>query len=150
MPQSLASLLVHLVFSTKDREPWLTEPIRDELHAYIGGVVAGAGGVLLRAGSVSDHIHLLISHPRTSSPADLVKEIKIASSKWLKQRDRRFAGFHWQAGYGIFSLSTSHRDALETYIANQADHHRKVGFQEEYRRMLQKNGIEWDEKYVWD
>lgn len=150
MPQSLASLLVHLVFSTKDREPWLTESIRDELHAYIGGVVAGAGGVLLRAGSVSDHIHLLISHPRTSSPADLVKEIKIASSKWLKQRDRRFAGFHWQAGYGIFSLSTSHRDALETYIANQADHHRKVGFQEEYRRMLQKNGIEWDEKYVWD
>ena len=79
-----------------------------------------------------------------------MKEIKIASSKWLKQRDRRFAGFHWQAGYGIFSLSTSHRDALETYIANQADHHRKVGFQEEYRRMLQKNGIEWDEKYVWD
>ncbi len=150
MPQSLASLLVHLVFSTKDREPWLTDAIRDELHAYIGGIVASTVGVLLRAGSVTDHIHLLISHPRTMSPADLVKEIKIGSSKWLKQRDKHFSGFHWQSGYGIFSISPSDRAALEKYIAGQAEHHRKATFKEEYRRLLTKYGVAWDEKYVWD
>jgi putative transposase len=150
MPQSLASILVHLVFSTKNREPWLADAIRDELHAYIGGAVASTGGVLLRAGSVADHIHLLIAHPRTVSPADLVKEIKIGSSKWLKQRDPGLAGFHWQGGYGIFSISPGHRAAVEQYLAGQAEHHRKVSFQDEYRRMLSKYGVEWDEKYIWD
>ncbi len=150
VPQSLASLLVHLVFSTKDREPWLLDSFRDQLHAYIGGIVSGHGGVLLRAGSVADHIHLFISHPRTITPAELVKEIKIASSKWIKDHDRRLAGFHWQAGYGMFSISPSHREALEKYIAGQAEHHRQITFQDEYRRMLAKYGVEWDEKYVWD
>lgn len=150
VPQSLSSLLVHLVFSTKNREPWLTDSVRDELHAYIGGTISNERGVLLNAGSVSDHIHLLISHPRTIAPANLVETIKTASSKWIKDRDRRFAGFHWQSGYGIFSISPSHRPALEKYIAGQAEHHRKVTFQDEYRRMLKKNGIEWDERYVWD
>jgi putative transposase len=105
---------------------------------------------LLKAGSVSDHIHLLISHPRTIAPANLVETVKTASSKWIKDRDRRFAGFHWQSGYGIFSISPSHRPALEKYIAGQAERHRKVTFQDEYRRMLEKYGVEWDERYVWD
>ncbi|MBL9154855.1 MAG: transposase [Verrucomicrobiales bacterium] len=81
MPQSLAQILVHLVFSTKNREPWLTDAIRDELHAYIGGIVENQKGTLLKAGSVSDHIHLLIAHPRTCTPSDLVQEIKTGSSK---------------------------------------------------------------------
>lgn len=150
MPQSLASLLVHIVFSTKDRQPFIPDEIRDDLHAYIGGIVADCGGVLLCAGSVPDHIHLLVSHPRTLAPADLVREIKIGSSKWIKRRDPRLARFHWQGGYGMFSISPSHREALEKYIANQAEHHRVTGFQEEYRKLLTRYGVEWDERYVWD
>ncbi len=128
----------------------LDDAIRDELHAYIGGIVQNLHGTLLKAGFVADHIHLLIAHPRTCAPSDLVKEIKTGSSKWLKTRGARYADFHWQAGYGFFSISPAHRPALEQYIANQAEHHRKVTFQEEYRRLLNKYGIEFDEQYVWD
>jgi len=124
MPQSLSQILIHLVFSTKNRESWLGDDIRDELHAYIGGIVENKKGTLLKAGSVADHIHLLIAHPRTSAPSDLVQEIKTGSSKWLKTKGARYADFHWQSGYGIFSISPTHRRALEEYIANQAEHHR--------------------------
>src|SRR5215216_145430 len=117
MPQSLAQILVHVVFSTKNREAFLELSIRDELHAYIGGIVAHHDGLLLEAGSVSDHIHLLLAHPRTRAPADLIQEIKTGSSKWLKTRGRRYASFHWQNGYGIFSVSPSHRPAVEAYLA---------------------------------
>lgn len=150
MPQSLAQILVHLVFSTKNREAVLGDAIRDELHAYIGGIVENQKGTLLKAGSVGDHIHLLIAHPRTCAPSDLVQEIKTGSSKWLKTKDARYVGFHWQAGYGMFSISPTHRAAVEAYIANQSEHHRKVTFQEEYRRLLSIYGIEFDERYVWD
>ena len=150
MPQSLAQILVHLVFSTKNREAVLGDAIRDELHAYIGGIVENQKGTLLKAGSVGDHIHLLIAHPRTCAPSDLVQEIKTGSSKWLKTKDARYVGFHWQAGYGMFSISPTHRAAVEAYIANQSEHHRKVTFQEEYRRLLSIYGIEFDEHYVWD
>lgn len=150
MSQSLAQILVHLVFSTKNREALLADDIRDELHAYIGGIVESQKGSLLKAGSVEDHIHLLMAHPRTSAPSDLVQEIKTGSSKWLKSKGARYAHFHWQSGYGIFSISPIHRAALEDYIGNQAEHHRIGTFQEEYRRLLQKYGIEYDERYVWD
>lgn len=150
MPQSLAQILVHLVFSTKNREPSLADGIRDELHAYIGGIVENQQGTLLKSGSVADHIHLLIAHPRTCAPSDLVKEIKTGSSKWLKTKSARYAEFHWQGGYGIFSISPTHRPAVEQYIGNQAEHHRQVTFQEEYRQLLNKYGIQFDERYVWD
>lgn len=150
MPQSLAQILVHLVFSTKNREALLADDIRDELHAYIGGIVENQKGTLLKAGSVADHIHLLIAMPRTCAPADLVQEIKTGSSKWLKTKGSQYANFHWQGGYGIFSISPSHRPALENYIRNQAAHHRRVIFQEEYRHLLQKYTIQYDERYVWD
>ncbi len=150
MPQSLAQILVHLVFSTKNREASLGDDIRDELHAYIGGIVENQKGTLLKAGSVADHIHLLITHPRTCAPSELVQEIKTGSSKWLKTKAARYADFHWQSGYGIFSISPSHRLALERYIAGQAEHHRVVTFQEEYRRFLEKYSIQFDERYVWD
>ncbi len=150
MSQSLAQIMLHLVFSTKDREPILDDKIRDELHAYIGGIIANEKGTLLKCGSVPDHIHLLIILPRTISVADLVQEIKTGSSKWLKTKGHRYGNFHWQGGYGIFSISPSHRSALETYIGNQAEHHRKETFQDEYRRLLAKYKIEFDERYVWD
>jgi REP element-mobilizing transposase RayT len=150
VPQSLAQIIVHLVFSTKNREPWLDDGIRDDLHAYIGGIVKAHRGELLRAGSMPDHIHLLLAHPRTCSPAEMVQEIKTGSSKWLKTRGSPYANFRWQNGYGIFSASPAHRSALETYLANQAEHHRTVTFQDEYRRLLAKYGVAFDERYVWD
>jgi putative transposase len=152
MPQSLAQILVHLVFSTKYREPILGDDIRDELHAYIGGIVANQKGTLLKAGSVADHIHLLIVHPRTCSPAELVQDIKTGSSKWIKTKGTRYATFRWQGGYGIFSVGYHPRDraVVERYIANQAVHHRKKTFQHEYRTMLEKDNIPFDERYVWD
>jgi REP element-mobilizing transposase RayT len=150
VPQSLAQIFVHVVFSTKKRESVLDDSIRPELHDYFGGIIKNLDGALLAAGSVADHIHLLISHPRTCAPAELVQEIKIGSSKWLKARGPRYRGFHWQAGYGMFSVSPSHRPALEKYLERQAEHHRKVSFQDEYRNLLGKYGIEYDERYVWD
>lgn len=150
MPQSLAQILVHLVFSTKNREPLLGDDIRDELHAYIGGIVEKQKGTLLKAGSVADHIHLLIVHPRTCAPSELVQDIKMGSSKWLKSKGAQYVNFHWQGGYGIFSISSTHRPALEQYIGNQAEHHRKATFQEEYRQLLERYGIQFDERYVWD
>ncbi|MES2695485.1 MAG: IS200/IS605 family transposase [Verrucomicrobiota bacterium] len=150
MPQSLGQILLHLVFSTKNREPVLEASIHPELHAYIGGIVRHQNGDLLKAGSVADHIHLLLVHPRTISPADLVQDIKTSSSKWLKTVGPQYARFHWQSGYGIFSVSSSHRAAIESYLSAQAEHHRTVTFQEEYRQLLQKHGLAYDERYVWD
>lgn len=151
MPQSLDQIFVHLVFSTRKRERSLSDDVRDELHAYIAGIIRNHNGTLLKAGSVEDHIHLLLAHPRTIAPAELVKRIKTSSTKWLCEgKGERFRTFRWQAGYGIFSISPSHRASLEEYISNQAIHHRKETFQEEYRRLLQKYEIQFDERYVWD
>lgn len=150
MPQSLAQILVHFVFSTKNRERWMADSIRDDLHAYIGGIVAKLSGRLLAAGSVEDHIHLLVAHSRTASPAELVEAVKTGSSKWMKTKGPELAGFRWQSGYGAFSISPSHRPALERYIASQREHHRKTTFQEEYRRLLAKYQLPFDERYVWD
>jgi putative transposase len=150
VPQSLAQILVHVVFSTKNREPALADAVHTELHAYIGGIIAHHHGTLLKAGSVSDHMHLLIAHPRTSAPAELIQDIKTGSSKWIKSRGARYNQFHWQAGYGIFSVSASHRPDIASYFENQAEHHRRVSFQDEYRTMLRQYGIEYDERYVWD
>ena len=150
MAHSLANILVHLVFSTKSRQGLLNDAIRDDLHAYIGGIVGKMRGTLLKAGSVEDHIHLLIALPRTCSPADLVKEIKTGSSKWIKTQGDVYHDFHWQTGYGFFSISPSHKAALENYIANQAEHHKTITFKDEYRRLMKKYGMEWNEDYVWD
>jgi putative transposase len=150
MPQSLANILVHLVFSTKDREPLIDDLWRDELHGYIGGIIRRCGGDLLAANSVADHIHLFFPLPRTIAVADLVKEIKSGATKWIHEKFPRLGGFHWQAGYGVFSISPSHKPAVIRYIADQQEHHRNVSFQDEYRRLLEKYAIQYDERYVWD
>jgi len=149
MPQSLANLLTHLVFSTKDRMDWLEDEWRDDLHGYIGGNGRRCGADLLAANSVGDHIHLLFPLPRTFALADLVREIKTGATGWIRQKTRS-RRFHWQAGYGAFSVSPGHKVAVVRYIAGQQEHHRAVTFQEEYRRLLAKYGIEFDERYVWD
>lgn len=150
MPQSLANILVHLVFSTKDRTPWIADDWRDDLHGYIGGIIRRHGTDLLAAGSVEDHIHLLFPLPRTVAVAELVKEIKSGSTRWIHDSPSRPSAFRWQAGYGAFSISPVHKEVLLDYIAHQREHHATTTFQDEYRKLLAKYGIEHDERYVWD
>jgi REP element-mobilizing transposase RayT len=151
MPQSLAQIYLHIVFSTKDRRPFLQDKsIRDEAHNYLGGACNNLGCPVLRVGGVADHVHILCRLGRTLSVAELVKELKRVSSQWLKAKSPDLADFYWQNGYGAFSVSPGHVEALRAYIANQEEHHRQTTFQDEYRRLLTKYGLEWDERYVWD
>ncbi len=150
MPQSLSRILVHLVFSTKNREPFLTPGVQAELHPYVAGAFANLECPSLRVGGVEDHIHVLFGLSRTRTVADIVEAVKTGSSKWLKTKGPQFAGFHWQSGYGAFSVSQSDAEKVIEYIRNQAEHHRKTTFQEEYRRFLERYQISYDERYVWD
>ena len=151
MPQSLAKIYLHLVFSTKDRRPFLRERgLRQELHAYMAGACRQMNSPSLVVGGVEDHVHLLCFLSRTITIADLVKELKRESSKWIKTKSQKDADFRWQGGYGAFSISPAHVDDLRRYIENQEEHHRRESFQDEYRRLLKKYEVEYDERYVWD
>jgi putative transposase len=151
MPQSLANMIVHLVFSTKDREPWFTDAEKmHSMHAYLGAVSAKLDCPTITIGGVADHVHILARISRKTSLADWVKELKRASTVWIGEEWPEFATFHWQAGYGAFSVSQSNTDAVVEYILHQPEHHRTKTFQEEFRIILRKHGIEWDERYVWD
>jgi len=151
MPQSLAKILVHTVFSTKDRRPFLRDkPLREELHRYLGGILANHDCQPIIIGGVEDHVHILSTFSRTGTVAEMVKEIKRASSLWLKTKSPALRDFAWQNGYGIFSIGNSQVEAVRNYIAGQEDHHRKVSFQDELRELLKKCEIEFDERYMWD
>jgi len=151
MPQSLAQIYLHIVFSTKDRHPFLRDPkIREAAHAYLGGICNNLDCPVLRVGGSEDHVHILCRFGRTITVADLVKELKRESSKWLKAKSPELSDFFWQNGYGAFSVSPTHVEMLRKYIANQEEHHRNESFQDEYRRLLRKYGLEWDERYVWN
>ena len=150
MPQSLARLHVHLVFSTKNREPIITDAVRDPLHAYIATVLQNLGCAPVLINSVEDHAHLLFDLARTVSVSQTVEDVKKASSKWIKTQGPEFAGFAWQSGYGAFAVSESNVDAVREYIAHQREHHRRKSFQEEYRQFLERHRIAFDERYVWD
>jgi putative transposase len=149
MPQSLSYLLVHVIFSTKDRMPLLDDSIRPEVHAYLATVARNNGCECYRVGGVADHVHLAIRLSRTLAASDLIEALKTESSKWLKRRSPALAEFAWQAGYGIFSLGASDLEALIRYIDNQEEHHKTRTFQEEYRAFLKRYGVDFDEKYVW-
>ncbi len=150
MPQSLSRILVHLVFSTKYRERLLTPEIQDELHPYLAGTLDNIGCPSLQVGGVEDHVHLFFGLSRVRTIASVVETVKTSSSKWLKTKDPRLAGFHWQSGYGAFSVRASGADAVITYIRNQREHHRRATFEEEYRASLTRHGVAFDERYVWD
>ncbi|MFA5206178.1 MAG: IS200/IS605 family transposase [Lentisphaeria bacterium] len=151
MPQSLANVIIHLVFSTKDRAPVLGPAVLASLHAYLATVVREAGCDCPRVGGCADHVHLAIRLSQTESIAHLVEEIKTASSHWLKGRQLpELAGFSWQRGYGVFSVGPSDLAALLAYVDCQEEHHRTRTFQEEYRAFLSKYGVEHDERYMWD
>jgi REP element-mobilizing transposase RayT len=151
MPQSLSAVYIHLVFSTKDRRPFLRDiSIRNALHSYLGSISKQIECPPIIVGGVEDHIHLLARFGRTITQAEWVKELKRVSSLWLKERGREYADFEWQGGYADFSVSQSNLNPVTQYIAGQEEHHRKMGFQEELRALLRKHEIEWDERYLWD
>ena len=148
MAQSLAKLLVHLIFSTKNRQPLIAPQARSELHAYITGILKKLGCPSLQTGGTSNHIHVLFALARTRSISEVVEETKKSSSKWMKAQG--VAGFTWQAGYGAFSIGESQAKAVISYIARQEEHHRHITFEQEFRRFLDRYGVEYDERYVWD
>ena len=150
MPQSLSSILIHLIFSTENREPCITEVIEKELHPYMAKIFRELKSPSLTIGGTDDHVHILFSLGRTLTIADLVEEVKTDSSKWIKTKGQQFENFYWQRGYGAFSIGQSQAAALKRYIARQRIHHQRVTFQDEYRKFLKSYGIDYDERYVWD
>ena len=151
MAQSLAKILLHLVFSSKERRPFLKDhALREELHRYLGGILTNLECQPLIIGGVEDHVHLLFALSRTCTLADAVKELKRSSTVWLKTKSPMLSDFAWQNGYGVFSIGQSQVEDVRAYIAGQEEHHRKISFQEEFRRLLQRYEIAFDERYVWD
>jgi len=150
MPQSLAQIYVHIIFSTKERRPFINERIEPELFAYMGDTLKRCGGVPFLINGTADHVHLLSSLPRTMALSKYIEEIKRNSSRWIKTKDSQYEKFAWQGGYGAFSVSRSRKDSVVHYIAGQKDHHKTVTFKEEFIAFLQKYGIEYDEQYLWD
>lgn len=151
MAQSLSKILIHTVFSTKSRRAYFGDKsIREELHRYLGGILANLDCQPLIVGGVADHVHLLSTLSRTRQAADVIKEVKRGSTLWLKTKHAAFADFSWQKGYGVFSIGESQVPAVTRYIVDQESHHRTISFQEEFRTLLRRYGIEYDERYVWD
>jgi putative transposase len=151
MSQSLVQIYVHIVFSTKHRRPFLKDKeFRERTHAYLAGICKNIGCPALIVGGVEDHVHLLCRLGKRIAVADFIRDLKRDSSKWVKEERTDLSEFHWQSGYGAFSISPGHVEALKRYIANQEEHHRQETFQDEFRRLCEKYGLEIDERYVWD
>ncbi|WP_107038414.1 IS200/IS605 family transposase [Brumimicrobium mesophilum] len=150
MPQSLPNHYIHIVFSTKNREPLIHPPFEKELHAYIAGICNSLECKVLIVGGYTDHIHILCMHSPKIAFMVLMQKIKANSSKWMKTKDESLRNFSWQRGYGSFSVNPSETDIVIKYIENQHEHHRKKSFQEEYRAFLKKYKVVYDENYVWD
>lgn len=150
MASTLAKLLVHVTFSTKDRVASIPERIEPDLYSYIGGIWRQMGSPLLAMGGASDHVHMLVSLGKTVALSDLLLNVKRDSSRWMKDAESALSTFGWQDGYFAFSIGESGVDALRAYIANQKEHHKTIDFKDEVRAFLCKYGIEWYEQYVWD
>jgi putative transposase len=150
MPQSLASLHVHIIFSTKNREPFITADLAPRLYEYTAGIARATDCRLVQAGGMPDHVHLLASLGRETSVAKLVRVVKTNSSKWIHETMPALAGFAWRSGYAAFAVSYSLVGAVRRYIIRQEEHHRQRSFQDEVRVFLRKHRIEFDERYVWD
>lgn len=141
MPSTHLSLHYHLVFSTKDREPWLPPSCRARVHEYMGGIAHAVGGT-------GDHVHLAISLKATHSLADVLREIKSESSRWI-HLELKLTGFAWQDGYGAFTFAIRDLESVRSYVLGQEEHHRLKTFQDEYREMLKRSKIDYDERYLW-
>jgi REP-associated tyrosine transposase len=150
VPQSLARVLVHLIFSTKSREPFLSDDIRRELHPYMATILKGMDSSAILINSVTDHAHVLFHLSKNHALCDVIETLKKDSSKWIKTKGRAYRNFHWQSGYEAFSVSQSNVAKVVEYIENQREHHRRRTFQEEFRAFLKRYQVRYDERYVWD
>ncbi|MBS0205437.1 MAG: transposase [Planctomycetes bacterium] len=151
MPQSLARIWVHVVFSTKDRRAYLQhEGFRTEMFRMIGHYVNEAGCIAVRAGGWHDHIHFVCGLSRTVALATLIEKVKVETSRWAKDATNGVSTFSWQAGYGAFSISQSNLPIVIDYVDNQATHHRQRTFQDEFRELCQRHELDLDEHYAWD
>ena len=149
MAHTFTSLLTHVVFSTAGRAPFLADAIRPDMHAYLGGILRELHAVPIAIGGTADHVHLLMRLPADLAVADCLRVVKTNSSRWAKERWPQRRSFAWQGGYGAFSVSESQRGAVISYIQDQARHHRRISFQQEFLAMLKKHDLEFDEQYLW-
>lgn len=147
MAQSLSKILIHMIFSTKDRMPLIQPETRPKLYAYAHGVLANLGCPSIQIGGTADHIHILFVLARTISVSEAAEQIKKATSKWMKTQD--VAKFSWQAGYGAFSVAESQIPVVVRYIQNQEEHHKRKSFQDEFREFLKKYNVGFDEQHIW-
>jgi putative transposase len=150
MSQSLAQLYVHIVFSTKHREHNLIPSIQTELNAYMGGILNNIECSPIQIGGMTDHLHVLCCLSKKITLIKMIEEIKRSSSKWIKTKGESFINFHWQDGYGAFSVGYTQIEEVTKYILNQNEHHKKISFQDEFIKFLKKYNINYDEKYIWD
>jgi putative transposase len=148
MAQTLVRVLVHLIFSTKDRANVILPGVESELHTYLAGIANNLDSPCLAVNGTPDHVHMLVSQSKNLALAKLVEEVKKGSSKWIKTKGAALKRFHWQDGYAAFSVSQSKVKAVEAYIAEQKEHHRRKSFQEELIQFLRKHGVEYDERYI--
>ena len=147
---TFTNLLFHIIYSTKYRKPTICSDWQDDLCGYIGGIIRDQKGTLLKIGGVEDHVHLLAKLSPTIAISDVLRTIKSNSSKWINERSGVSGKFEWQSGYAAFSVSESEMPAVVDYIANQAEHHRKTTFEEEFLAILKKHNIEFDMRYVFE
>ena len=150
MARSFHQNFAHVIFSTKGRAPMITGDIEPKLHAYLGGTVRDLGGQPIRINGMEDHVHLIVQTPKQMTDSDFMRELKANSSKWMKSQSPAFRQFSWQLGYGWFSVSKSTVDEVVAYIGRQKEHHRKMTFKEEFRSLLERSGVEFDERYLWE
>lgn len=148
MSDAFTNLVYHVVFSTKERAPLITDAIRERLYAYIGGVIRGQRGILLEIGGMPDHVHILARFRSDASIAEMVRLIKANSSKWMNERSERSERFQWQEGYGAFSVSESRVPAVRAYLQNQREHHARVSLRDELVALLERHRIAFDERYL--
>lgn len=149
MPSTYTNLLYHIIFSTKDRRPFIGSEFREDLHPYIGGIIRDFRGEPIEIGGVADHVHILAKLPATLAVADALRLIKSNSSKWAGEHPELVRTFAWQTGYAAFTVSKSQANAVREYIQNQEPHHRRQTFKQELVSLLKKNAIEYDERYLW-
>ena len=149
MGHTYTNLLTHIVFSTKDRLPYLRTERQDDVFAYMGGIVREMKGSAININGVEDHVHMLVRLPASLATAKAVETVKTNSSRWIHEWRILHRTFAWQGGYAAFSVSESRADEVAQYITNQAEHHRKTTFQEELIAFLKRARIPYDERYLW-
>ena len=147
---TFTNLLFHVIYSTKHRKPTIQDEWRDDLYGYIGGIIRDEKGTLLKAGGVSDYVHLLAKFSPTIAVSDMLRLIKSNSSKWVNERNDVTVRLEWQSGYAAFSVSESQVQRVRDYIGHQEEHHRTRSFKNEFLELLRKHGVEFDERYVFD